>query len=197
MGYHRAGFDVVGVDIKPQPHYPFRFVQNDVMELDNPDWWVWGAVGAVHASPPCQAYTQAQRLHGNSHPDLIAHTRMLLRASGLPYIIENVPGAPLATPFTLCGRSLGLEVKRHRWFETNFPVMVPPCGDHLDYITVFGHSTEQRGNKRIARTVGDGRRAMGIDWMNRDELAEAIPPAYTQFLGEQLLGQLQALGEEA
>jgi DNA (cytosine-5)-methyltransferase 1 len=189
VGYHRAGFDVVGVDSKPQPHYPFQFHRDDALRYV--DDVVSGRntfpFQAIHASPPCQAYTQGQRLQGNEHPDLLPPTRGLLRSTGLPYVIENVPGAPMIAPFTLCGRSMGLGVKRHRWFETNVTVMVPPCGSHGDYITVFGHSVEQRGNKRIARTVADGRRAMGIDWMNRDELSEASPPAYTEFIGEQLL----------
>jgi DNA (cytosine-5)-methyltransferase 1 len=193
VGYHRAGFDVVGVDIKPQPHYPFEFVQADVFEfLDEYDEWSALAVDVIHASPPCQAYTQAQRLHGNEHPDLLPKTRVALRALEFPYIIENVPGAPMVAPFTICGTGLGLGVKRHRWFETNFPVMSPPCGSHFNYVTVFGHSVELRGNKaKVRLKTADGARAMGIDWMNRDELSEAIPPAYTQFIGEQLLEQMK------
>ncbi len=187
MGYHRAGFDVVGVDIKPQPHYPFDFVQGDALapplDLDVFD--------AIHASPPCQAYTQAQRLQGKQHPDLVSKTRDVISPTGLSYVIENVPGAPLINAVQVCGRGLGLTVKRHRLFESNVSLMGVPCMAHDDYITVFGHSVERRGNKRIALTVEQGREAMGIKWMNRDELSEAIPPAYTEFIGGQLLEQLE------
>lgn len=213
MGYHRAGFDVIGVDVKPQPHYPFPFVQADALDfLRLLSWLELQQYAAIHASPPCPRYSAAQHLHGNGadHPDLIAPTRDALRASGLPYVIENVPRAPLLDPVVICGRALGLGVKRHRLFETTFPVLVPPCpeGHDGDWISVFGDGaltrTPRGGQARIdgkhnGKGAHDGRVhvphaqakiAMGIDWMNRDELSDAIPPDYTELVGAQLLSTL-------
>lgn len=200
MGYHRAGFDVVGVDIKPQPRYPFEFHQADALT------WPLDGFDAIHASPPCQGYSIANNIHGRSdHPLLVEPVRERLVASGLPYIIENVPGAPLRDPVLLCGLSLGLNVKRHRLFECTFPVMVPPCTAHAgDWLLVFGHTVLTRGKvvgkakgggntiKRRHVGVDRGREAMGIDWMTRDELSEAIPPAMTELLGGFLLDHLRA-----
>ena len=207
MGYHRAGFEVVGVDIEPQPHYPFEFVQMDALEYVQQDLQGWDGFDAIHASPPCQAYSIANNIHGRTdHPDLIAETRELLKVTGLSWVIENVPGAPLRDPVTVCGLSLGVNVKRHRLFESNVPLMVPPCHSKHDgdWLLVFGHTVLERG-KQIGRTpnggpiirrkhVGTdrGREAMGIDWMNRDELSEAIPPAYTELIGHQLLQHIRA-----
>ena len=200
MGYHRAGFDVTGVDISPQRHYPFTFIEADAMTFP------LGGFDAIHASPPCQLYSVANNIHGRTdHPDLIAPTRDLLIAAGLPYVIENVPGAPLRDHFTLCGLSFGLGVKRHRLFESNVFMMVPPCGDHRgDWLLVFGHTVLTRG-KVVGKAKGGGnsirrqhvgtdrgRAAMGIDWMNRDELSQAIPPAYTEFIGARLLEHLES-----
>lgn len=210
VGYHRAGFRVLGVDIKPQPHYPFEFYRGDVFQFLNK----YGTqhFDAIHASPPCQAYSVANNIHlRDDHPDLVATTRERLTASGLPYVIENVPGAPLLNPFTLCGLTFGLNVKRHRLFESNVWMMVNPCGGHDgDWLLVFGHTVLERGtvvgkakgggNTIRRKHVGTdrGREAMGIDWMNRDELSQAIPPAYTEFVGSQLLDHLRArLGETA
>ncbi len=198
MGYHRAGFEVVGVDINPQPHYPFEFHQADALTypLDGFD--------AIHASPPCQRYSVAANIHGGEHhPDLVPPTRDRLLAWGGPYVIENVPGAPLRNAFTLCGRAFDLNVRRHRLFETNVPMMAPGCGSHEgDWLLVFGHTVLERGHQSGRAKGGGpvirrkhvgtdrGRAAMGIDWMNRDELSEAVPPAYTQFIGEQLAEHL-------
>jgi DNA (cytosine-5)-methyltransferase 1 len=201
MGYHQAGFDVVGVDIVPQPRYPFEFHQADALEfpLDGFD--------AIHASPPCQAYTIANNIHGRTdHPDLIPQTRGRLQASGVPWVIENVPGSPLRSYVVLCGLALGLNVKRHRWFESSDWLMVPPCppGHPGDWVLVFGHTVLDRGHQVGITANGGpiihrnhlgtdvGREAMGINWMTRDELSEAIPPAYTRFIGEQLLAHLGA-----
>jgi DNA (cytosine-5)-methyltransferase 1 len=196
VGYARAGFEVVGVDIAPQPRFPFEFHQADALEfpLDGFD--------VIHASPPCQAYSVANNIHGREdHPRLVEPIRARLLAWGGPYVIENVPRAPLLNPVTICGLSLGLNVKRHRLFESNMPLMVPPChSNHAgDWLLVFGHTVLERG-KEIGRTAKNGpiirrrhvgtdrgREAMGIDWMNRDELSESIPPAYTELIGHQII----------
>ena len=203
MGYHRAGFEVVGVDIKPQPHYPFEFRLGDALE-PNPArrCYAWSSFDAIHASPPCQAYSIANNIHQRTdHPRLIEPTRELLRASGLPYVIENVPRAPLVDWVNVCGLALGLNVKRHRWFESNQVLFGTECpkGHPGDWLLVFGHTVLERGHQ-IGRTAKNGpiirrkhvgtdrgRAAMGIDWMNRDELSESIPPAYTEFIGKQLM----------
>ena len=196
MGYHRAGFDVVGVDIKPQPHYPFEFHQADALTypLDGFD--------AIHASPPCQAYSTATRDH-SKHPDLYGPTRQLLIGSGLPYVIENVIGAPYSHGVVLCGSMFGLEadgewLQRHRNFEASWMLMSPGCSHptHQRAVTVTGKSFI-----REVRTVGRhsrqgpvelAERLMGIDWMTRHELALAIPPAYTEWIGRQLLAAITA-----
>ncbi len=207
VGYDRAGFDVVGVDIQPQPRYPYEFVQYEALSyLSNALEGGYLAVDAIHASPPCQGYSVANNIHGRTdHPLLIAETRAALKATGLPYVIENVPGAAahMENYVTLCGLSFGLNVKRHRLFETNWPLLVPPCTNHDgDWLLVFGHSVLERGTtigrakgggpviRRKSATTQRGRDAMGIQWMNRDELSEAIPPAYTEYIGQALLDQL-------
>jgi DNA (cytosine-5)-methyltransferase 1 len=184
MGYSRAGFDVVGVDIKPQPNYPFEFICRDVMTLSHWFETSWIAeFDAVHASPPCQAFSSITRLGktaGDDALDLICGTRVLLRGTGLPYVIENVQGAPLLTPTLLCGSSLGLGVRRHRLFETNFPLVVPPCshGNQGRAIAVYGdHPQKTDRSPWRAETLLQGRDAMGIDWMQWGELTQAIPPA--------------------
>ena len=200
-GYRRAGFtEIVGVDIAPQPRYPFTFIQGDAL---NPPVNL-EAFDLVHASPPCQAYSIANNIHGRGdHPDLIARTRDLV--SGRASVIENVPRAPLHDWVQICGRTLGLDVKRHRWFEATFPLLVPPCPiPHSgDWVSVFGHTVLERGHvigrakgggpriKRRHLGVDRGRQAMGISWMNREELSEAIPPAYTEFIGSQFIEQRQ------
>jgi DNA (cytosine-5)-methyltransferase 1 len=196
MGYARAGFEVVGVDIKPQPHYPFEFVRDDALEvlkilatgypLFSPD--------AIHASPPCQAFTNARTIHGvGAHLDLLTPTRTLLQATGLPWVIENVPGAPMRADVILCGSQFGLEdpgvggLVRHRLFEFSDPPMhlLPPCTHSKATISVFGHGGH------IYHGVASWRRAMGIDWMTRDELSQAIPSAYTEWIGHQLITALE------
>lgn len=186
MGYHRAGFDVTGVDIAPQPRYPFTFVQADALtyELDGFD--------VIHASPPCQAFSAYRRRGagvGAGYPDLIDAVRR--RVAGRRYVIENVPGAPLRDPVMLCGSAFGLDVRRHRLFESSTALLVPPCS-HGWQRPRFAHATN-RTNPR--RTVEIGvwripldvqREAMGIAWMTLPELSEAIPPAYTECIGAQV-----------
>jgi DNA (cytosine-5)-methyltransferase 1 len=196
MGYHRAGFDVVGVDIKAQPHYPFEFHEGDVW-----DWLSFSHrfrledFAAIHASPPCQAFTNARTIHGVcAHQDLLSPTRPRLERTGLPWVIENVPGAPMRADVVLCGSQFGLEdpgvggLIRHRLFEFSEPPahLLPPCTHSKATVSVFGHGGH------IYHGVASWRRAMGIDWMTRDELAQAIPPAYTEWIGKQLLTALEA-----
>ena len=175
MGYHRAGFDVVGVDINPQPRYPFEFHRADAMTypLDGFD--------AIHASPPCQHYANVTAWRGDpgNHPDLVAPTRTRLEAIGVPWVIENVPEAPVRRDFLLCGSQFGLKVRRHRAFETSprLFALLPPCRHRG--LLAFMHKGE--------RAYAD---ALGCTWMTNREAREAIPPAYTQHIGEQLLAHL-------
>lgn len=198
-GLQRAGFRVTGVDIVPQPRYcGDAFVRADALTVDLSGYdFVW-------ASPPCQRYSIANNIHGRTdHPDLVAIIRQRLVSARVPYIIENVAGAPLISPLTLCGLSFGLGVKRHRLFEANLLLLAPPCNGHTgDWVSVFGHTVLERspaigrtakGGPRFRRKhlgVEKGREAMGIDWMTRGELAQAIPPAYSAFLGRQVMGAL-------
>lgn len=196
-GYHDAGFEVVGVDIVPQTNYPFAFIRGDALEIG-------GAVAhlydAIHASPPCQSFTSYRRKGhgvGDGYPDLIAETRLLLEETGMPYVIENVPGAPLKDPVTLCGSMFGLDVRRHRIFETNWPLSQPNCqhGEQVRKGKRFPGATNRDG--RYTVEVGVWRiplpvqqAAMQIDWMTVPEMSQAVPPAYTEFLGRQLLAAL-------
>ena len=192
MGYYRAGFEVVGVDIKPQPNYPFEFHQSNAMDypLDGYD--------VIHASPPCQRYSKAARLHKNqdTHPDLVGPVRE--RIKNHIYIIENVQGAPLIDPIILCGSSFGLRVRRHRIFESNVSLWGLPCHHRWQNINPLWVIRQRKkalttgicyvfGNQETGQTVADWKEAMGIDWMVRDELSQAIPPAYTEYLGLQLI----------
>lgn len=196
MGYHRAGFEVVGVDIEPQPRYPFEHYVADALTFLAEHGHEFDA---VHASPPCQTFTAYKRKGhgvGEGYLNLIPQTREALRFLGRPYVIENVPGAPLVDPMTLCGSSFGLDVRRHRLFESNVVTMAPPC-DHSWQTPRFPQATN-RANLRSTVEVGVWRipldvqrRAMGIDWMELHELSEAIPPAYTEWIGHQLLDVLQ------
>jgi DNA (cytosine-5)-methyltransferase 1 len=202
MGYHRAGFDVVGVDINPQPRYPFAFVQGDALEYVAAHGHEFDA---IHASPPCQAYSVTKSLTTKAHPELVPQTRALLRATGKPYVIENVPGAPLVDALTLCGTMFGLDVIRHRLFECSHPIYFPPAtcahagktanGRSLRAKGITRNPTQADGFRFITVTghgynVTDGRQAMGIDWMTQAELSQAIPPAYTEYIGHYLMGVL-------
>ena len=201
MGYHRAGFDVVGVDINRQRHFPFPCIKADVFELDWLD--VASRFDAVHASPPCQAYTRLNAKRDGRHPALIPQTRELLESWGLPYVIENVEDAPLRCDLMLCGshfklRYEGFELRRHRIFELSwsFPREYIPRCDHseLPAAPVFGHSSSTEFRDKHGFNFDAAHRAaiMGIDWMSRDGVAEAIPPVFTEFIGEYLLEHLQA-----
>lgn len=189
-GLQMAGFHVTGVDIKPQPHYCGDvFFQDDATEfpLDGYDF-IW-------ASPPCQAYTIAglsHRMNGKQYPDLVALMRDRLEENGTPYVIENVVKSPVRPDLVLCGSMFDLRLVRHRWFELGFEWfgLVPKCQHHPDPVTVCGHGTpnwiqERRGG--VAFKQHEKRDAMGIDWMNRGELAQSIPPAYSHYIAERFI----------
>jgi DNA (cytosine-5)-methyltransferase 1 len=200
MGYHRAGFQVVGVDINPQPRFPFEFHQADAMtvSLDGFD--------AIHASPPCQG-----NLHGLNatnrklgrtleHVDMIPAIRAELRKLGVPYVIENVVGSALLAPMQYCGTSFGLPIYRHRRFESNILLMPPMCEHDRQSNAQHWTSWRPKGKYRTARVVqvygnaGDRAAwgpALGIEWMTPDELTQAIPPDYTEHIGRQLLEHLR------
>lgn len=190
MGYHRAGFDVVGVDIAPQPRYPFAFHQADALTYLAEHGHEYDF---VHASPPCQRYTIGRKIHnsGERHPDLVGPTRDLLRATGKPWVIENVPGAPLLNPIMLCGTMFDLRVFRHRLFESSVWLLAPVHPRHNGNTgATDGYSTLARGRNGYICVAGhnfireEGAAAMRIDWMaTRYELAQAIPPAYTEHIG--------------
>jgi len=208
-GYHRAGFEVVGVDVEPQPNYPFEFHRADALGVlrgmvDYPSFsgamWRPGYFAAIHASPPCQLFTAYRRRGagvGAGYPNLIAATRELLGSTGVPYVIENVPQAPLLNPVQLCGSSFGLDVRRHRLFEINVPMLAPPCS-HGWQTPRFPPATNRLKQRRTVEVgvwripLEVQRAAMGIDWMDLSELSEAVPPAYTEFIGEQLLAHLRS-----
>jgi len=242
MGYYRAGFDVVGVDNRPQPRYPFTFVQADALEYCR----AYGRYfAAIHASPPCQLYSRtAKILEGkgliNRHPDLVSPTRVALQATRCPYVIENVPGAPLINPVELCGTQFSLRVYRHRLFESSMSLQGLPHVSHgrsagKGILGIYAGRVEIKGSRRTPYVAGSGRthyrpetvsldegaRAMGMTkmgrppqpntmlhivghfsdvqagrealgacWMTRDELSQAIPPAYTEYIGQQLLAYI-------
>ena len=203
FGYRQAGFHVTGVDIRPQPNYPFTFVLGDALQLDKD---FLQSFDAIHASPPCQSYSDLAKRNGNGDkwPRLVEPVRAMLKSTGLPYVIENVEGAPLLNPVVLCGTMFPkLRVIRHRLFETNFPLVAPPHGKHP-----LVHTFDKRKNhygktdesKDFVQVTGGGnctlpaaRSAMGIRWMTKNEINESIPPAYTRFVGKQLLRYLTAI----
>ena len=205
-GYSRAGFDVVGVDINPQPRFPFTFIQADALTL--PVEFI-RTFHFVHASPPCQAHTAMKTMpSAKAHPDLIPATRAMLKASGKPYVIENVEGAPLLSTVTLCGcmfnlGAQGCRLQRRRQFECSFPVEQPKCshsGREPD-IGIYGGHARRRAESAGGRTTRDvwigghkaaASEAMGIDWMTMAEISEAIPPAYSHFVARAWLATQKA-----
>jgi DNA (cytosine-5)-methyltransferase 1 len=217
MGYHRAGFDIVGVDIKPQPHYPFEFVECDALDylrilIDSESGWGTDLrvveFDVIHASPPCQAHTTMSNRWRNAggradeHVNLIPPTRELLEQTELPWVIENVPGAKphLRSPVVLNGPNVGLyRLARPRLFEANFMILVPNYQKVVDPIGVYGKAPDGRllfrradgTEQRAARSLEEGREVIGIDWMEWRELCEAIPPAYTELIGHQLMQHIR------
>lgn len=201
MGYYLAGFDIVGIDIRPQSRYPFEFYQADALSLD-PGFIT--SFDAIHASPPCQSYSDLAKRNGNADewPRLIEPMRDLLIKSNRPYIIENVEGAPLINPVILCGTMFkGLRVIRHRLFEANFLIHAPTHGKHPICHTFdkrkrqFGKTNEMKDFVSVNGggncSVVAARDAMGINWMTKNELNEAIPPAYSKFIGIQLMQEVR------
>lgn len=195
VGYAQAGFTVTGWDSVPQPDYPFDFIRGDAADaLADLDYLA--GFDVVHASPPCPRYSAATNTPGqrDKHPDLIPSVRESLKEWGGLYVIENVPGAPLVNPVMLCGRAMGLRhIRRHRLFESNAPLMSPGCLCQLgDTVSVFGNSGEDRrrstGGVRAHVPLQEVRELMGVEWITRRKaVSNAIPPAYTHALGEQLL----------
>jgi DNA (cytosine-5)-methyltransferase 1 len=192
MGYHRAGFDVVGVDEKPQPRYPFEFIQADALEYLAAHGHEYDA---IHASPPCQGYSHlTPAANRGDHAKLIPAVRELLEASGKPWVIENVQGArlELRNPVMLCGSMFGLRTWRHRWFEASFHFAAPgPC-DHREMPLLVTTASKASRAKRHAlgmkpKTVANAPAAYGVDWMTCDGLKECIPPAYTEWIARQWL----------
>lgn len=211
-GYWLAGFDVIGVDHEPQPDYPFEFIQADALAFlrDVIDGWVRPGLqledfAAIHASPPCQFATvyRNNKAHvKQDHPNLIPPTRALLKESGLPYVIENVYGARahLESPVMYCGTSFGIEVRRHRMFESSVALPEVPC-DHGRFTERKYPGSSNRPNGRTVCNIGEYRvplkvqqAAIGIDWMTLKEIAQAIPPAMTEFIGMSLMSALEGKG---
>ena len=193
VGYAQAGFEVHGVDLKHGKRYPFTYLRADVLDVLQDEEFI-NQFDVIHASPPCQTHSITQHLRNaqgksTSKVDLIPQTRAALIASGKPYIIENVPGSPLIDPIQLCGSSFGLKVRRHRLFESNMPLKGSIC-NHKEQgrpIGVYGSLNDQIPNGgKTAETIDQARQAMGMDWAIWTELVEAIPPAFTKYLGDQI-----------
>ena len=205
-GFRRAGFDVIGVDNKPHDYRPGRFFEFDALDVLQhvalTGMWDGDRIDVIVGGPPCQRFTNCQKIQGNEHPDLVKPTRDLMRQwfydfgvyRGGSWLIENVPGAPLHSPIELCGAMFGLRTYRHRLFESNRPLMAPQHPEHVARTTKMGRRPV---DGEFMYVVGNfsgaqaGRDAMGIDWpMTRDDLREAIPPAYTEHIGRQLITYL-------
>ncbi|HEY4452412.1 MAG TPA: hypothetical protein VGN13_12555 [Solirubrobacteraceae bacterium] len=216
----------MGVDIRSQPNFPFEFHRQDALRVlaGDHDWpsggalvdpdvyaaWAaeWqeldlGRFDAIHASPPCQASSALKSLWPDrEHPELIPATRELLEATGLPYVIENVVGAALSEPVMLCGSMFGLrangrQLRRHRLFECSFPTMRPPCQHRGQPVGVYGHGGGGDMTRGYKGTAAEYREAMGIDWATKAEIAQAIPPAMTEFIGGFLRAEVRRRSEVA
>lgn len=228
MGYHRAGFDVIGVDLAPQKNYPFTFEQADALDYLREEIRFSGRkVDVVHASPPCQRFSAMTRGRWQDraalHLDLVGPTRELLATLGVPFVIENVEGSPLVAPVKLCGTMFGLgtsegaQLRRHRMFECSWPLVHALRCAHNDGSPIGVYGGGQHPARRRPATIGvwgnaggfsvrdqvehwgvaARREAMGVDWMRGKSLSQAIPPAYTEYLGKQLLAHLASKSEAA
>lgn len=207
MGYSRAGFEVTGVDIKPQPRFPFRFIQADALEYLAEHGHEYDFVAA---SPPCQAFTSLKVMHNaKPHDDLLTPTRELLLKLDVPWVIENVVGAPIRHGICLCGSMFGLgvevydgwrQLRRHRWFESSVAMIAPSCNHYGATIGIYGDHARDRRRKPGVRESGVdfpgsdklklASTALGIDWMNWKALSQSIPPAYTRFIGERIMAAI-------
>jgi DNA (cytosine-5)-methyltransferase 1 len=195
VGYHRAGFDIVGVDIAPQPNYPFEFAEGDALAALEMGLWRMG-FDAIHASPPCQAYSVATP-NPTTHPDLYEATRERLTATGLPWVIENVIGAPYRSGLVLCGSMFGMRVRRHRNFESSHLLFPPgPCRhkEQGEVLGVYGNGGggNYPGHNGTKAHRHDFAELMGMPWATPREIVLAVPPAYTEHIGHQLLAHLEA-----
>ena len=195
-GYEMAGFDVTGIDLKSGKRYPFTYIKKDFKTLTVEDLQYYDV---IHASPPCQTFSITKNLRiaqnkKTDKEDLLDVTRQLLIDSGKPYVLENVPGAPLRNPIQLCGSVFNLQVRRHRLFESNMPLKGSGC-DHKQQgrpVGIYGSLNDKiPGGGQTAKTIEIARQAMGINWMIWTELVEAIPPMYTEFIGKQVMTYLQ------
>ena len=193
-GYADAGFEVIGIDIKKQKRYPYTVIQADCLEVLK-DLDYLRTFDVIATSPPCQTHSATKHLRvaqgkTTDKVDLIPQTRQALIASGKPYVIENVPGAPLINPVQFCGSYFGLKVRRHRLFESNLPIIGSGC-KHKEQgrpVGIYGSMRDEiPGGGHTAKTIEQAREAMGIDWMIWGELVEAIPPVYTYEIGKQLI----------
>lgn len=219
MGYHRAGFDVYGVDIVPQPRYPFPFHLGDALDFvhrlllgeavpfthsdGTAEWLTLTGFAVVHASPPCHDHSALAAITGSDGTaDLLPETRRELKTLGKPYVIENVEGAEMVNALTLCGTQFGLVtetvqrgvvwLKRHRQFESNMRLIPPDghrtCVQGKKVIGVYGRG--DGGGRGWKGSFKDRQAVMGIGWMDREGLAQSIPPAYCEFIGAQILASL-------
>ena len=208
-GYADAGFEVVGVDIDPQPNYPFEFHQADAIEFVSAHGREFDV---IHASPPCQAFSKTKTLHSNEHPDLIEPTREALIATGKPWVIENVVGAPLINPIKLTGQHFGmvapdvdgvpLKLVRARLFESNVPLTVPTTffrNAHIQTASIYGagggwtprhrDNPDRRGGYIPHTDVI--KKLLGIDWMTKHEMSQSIPPVFTEWVGGQIIDHIK------
>ncbi|MFW6721018.1 SAM-dependent methyltransferase [Streptomyces sp. MAR4 CNY-716] len=202
-GYADAGFDVTGVDIDPQPRYPYRFIQADAIAFAMEHG---ASFDFVHASPPCQHDSECQRIQAKDHPDLIAPTRIALETTGRPWVIENVRGAvpKLCAPVMLCGQMFGLANYRHRFFETGGGLALT-APDHPAHLVPQAKMGRPVPPGHYGQFVGNfsgvplARSVLGVPWMNRDGIRECIPPAYAEHIGTAAYALLYAglLGEAA
>ena len=200
VGYARAGFEVIGVDIKKQKRYPYQFIQADALDVLADKDFI-SQFDVIAASPPCQTHSATKHLRNaqgksTNKVDLIPQTREGLIASGKIYIIENVPGAPLIDPVVMCGSSFGLKVRRHRQFESNVKLTGLSCNHKLQGkpVGVYGSMRDEiPGGGHTAKSLEEAREAMGIDWMLWGDLVEAIPPIYTEYLGKQIMEAISEL----
>ena len=197
MGYSKAGFEVTGIDLKHGKRYPFNYIRGDVMDYIT-DMDFLRSFDVIHASPPCQTFSATKHLRNaqgksTSKLDLVEPVRNALIESGIPYIIENVQGAPLIDPILLCGSAFDLKVRRHRLFESSFKLVGTKC-DHKKQgkpVGIYGSMRDEIPNGgHTAKTMAEANEAMGIDWMIWGELVESIPPIYTAFIGLQIKEQL-------